>query len=73
VDKGDRRVGVFLPRQPPPIFACFPPAKGVAYVWNSPLTNEGRIQLGAVVQEARTDRRFQTAMPGGIAVAGGYA
>jgi PadR family transcriptional regulator PadR len=35
------------------------------------LTNEGRIELGAVVQEARTDRRFQ-AMPGGLNIAGGY-
>ena len=37
------------------------------------LTNEGRIHLGAVLQEARADRRFTTAMPGGIAIAGGYA
>ena len=37
------------------------------------LTNEGRIQLGAVVEEARTDRRFAPAMPGGITMAGGYA
>ncbi len=38
------------------------------------LTNEGRIRLGAIVQEAQTDRRFQPAFkPGGIAIAGGYA
>ena len=35
------------------------------------LTNEGRIELGAIVQEAKADRRFQLALPGGIAVTGG--
>jgi PadR family transcriptional regulator, regulatory protein PadR len=37
------------------------------------LTDEGRIELGAVLQQARADRRFTTAIPGGIAIAGGYA
>jgi PadR family transcriptional regulator PadR len=37
------------------------------------ITEEGRIQLGAVLQEARADRRFANAMPGGVAIAGGYA
>lgn len=37
------------------------------------LTNRGRIELGAILQEARADRRFQTALPGGIALAGGHA
>jgi PadR family transcriptional regulator, regulatory protein PadR len=38
------------------------------------LTNEGRIQLGAVVQEARNDRRFQgIPMSLGTTIAGGYA
>jgi PadR family transcriptional regulator PadR len=38
------------------------------------LTNQGRIELGAIVQEAKTDRRFQPpALSGGIAVAEGYA
>jgi PadR family transcriptional regulator, regulatory protein PadR len=37
------------------------------------LTNQGRIELGAIVQEAKTDRRFQSALSGGITVAGGYA
>lgn len=37
------------------------------------LTDEGRIQLGAVLQQAQADRRFTTALPGRIAIAGGYA
>lgn len=36
------------------------------------LTDEGRIELGALVQAARADRRFSTAMPPRIAIAGGY-
>lgn len=37
------------------------------------LTDEGRIELGAVVQQAQSDRRFQSILPGGVAIAGGYA
>jgi PadR family transcriptional regulator PadR len=39
------------------------------------LTDQGRIQLGAVVQQARTDRRFAPvfSLPGRTAVAGGLA
>jgi PadR family transcriptional regulator, regulatory protein PadR len=37
------------------------------------LTDKGRIELGAVLQEARADRRFANVMPGRIAVAGGCA
>lgn len=37
------------------------------------LTDEGRMQLGAVLQAARADRRFASSMPAGIAIAGGWA
>jgi PadR family transcriptional regulator, regulatory protein PadR len=40
------------------------------------ITDLGRIELGAIVQEARSDQRFRNAravLPGGIAPAGGYA
>lgn len=37
------------------------------------LTDEGRIELGAVLQQAKADKRFAPIMPGHIAIAGGYA
>lgn len=37
------------------------------------LTNEGRLELGALLQQAKAEKRFASVLPRGIAIAGGYA
>lgn len=37
------------------------------------VTHEGRIELGAVLEQAKADKRFSPLMPGRIAIAGGFA